>query len=129
MKISALLSGVLLMPSLMCAQRLLVANQGDHTLVIVDTGMAKSLSTTTLRNDVYAFIFAQRGLMGGIGIQGSRITRIPDAAGIGRGLASLPCTPPRSNRQRPRRLASCPTHVRTSGPCARRCSPARSPPC
>ena len=47
------------------------------SLVIVDTGMAKSLSTTTLRDDVYAFIFAQRGLMGGIGIQGSKITRIP----------------------------------------------------
>jgi lipid-binding SYLF domain-containing protein len=46
------------------------------SLVIVDTGMAKSLTTTTLRDDVYAFIFAQRGLMGGIGIQGSKISRI-----------------------------------------------------
>jgi lipid-binding SYLF domain-containing protein len=47
------------------------------SLVVVDSGMAKSLTTTTLRDDVYAFIFAQRGLMGGIGIQGSKITRIP----------------------------------------------------
>jgi lipid-binding SYLF domain-containing protein len=46
------------------------------SLVIVDTGMAKSLSTTTLHDDVYAFIFGQKGLMGGIGIQGSKITRI-----------------------------------------------------
>jgi YVTN family beta-propeller protein len=45
MKISALLSGVLLMPSLVCAQRLLVANQGDHTLVIVDTESRKVVAT------------------------------------------------------------------------------------
>ena len=46
------------------------------SLVIVDKGMAKSLSTTTLHDDVYAFIFGQKGLMAGIGIQGSKITRI-----------------------------------------------------
>ena len=38
--------------------------------------MAASLSTTTLKDDVYAFIFGQKGLMGGIGIQGSKITKI-----------------------------------------------------
>jgi lipid-binding SYLF domain-containing protein len=49
------------------------------SLVVVDEGMAKSLSTTTLQSDVYAFIFSQKGLMGGIGIQGSKITKInPD---------------------------------------------------
>jgi lipid-binding SYLF domain-containing protein len=46
------------------------------SLVIVDKGMAKSLSTTTLHKDVYAFIFGQKGLMAGIGIQGSKVTRI-----------------------------------------------------
>jgi len=46
------------------------------SVVIVDKGMAKSLSTTTLHDDVYAFIFGQKGLMAGIGIQGSKITRI-----------------------------------------------------
>ncbi len=46
------------------------------SLVVVDEGMAKSLSTTTLTQDVYAFVFDQKGLMGGIGIQGSKITRI-----------------------------------------------------
>jgi lipid-binding SYLF domain-containing protein len=46
------------------------------SLVVVDEGMAKSLSTTTLQSDVYAFIFSQKGLMGGIGIQGSKITKI-----------------------------------------------------
>ncbi|HYC56913.1 MAG TPA: hypothetical protein VEL28_18415 [Candidatus Binatia bacterium] len=38
--------------------------------------MARTLSTTTLRDDVYAFTFAQRGLMAGVGLQGSKITRI-----------------------------------------------------
>lgn len=46
------------------------------SVVVVDQGVAKSLSTTTLRSDVYAFIFDQKGLMGGIGLQGSKITRI-----------------------------------------------------
>ena len=46
------------------------------SLVVVDEGAAKSLSTTTMKDDVYAFIFGQKGLMAGIGIQGSKITRI-----------------------------------------------------
>jgi lipid-binding SYLF domain-containing protein len=46
------------------------------SLVIVDEGMAKSFTSTTLSQDVYAFIFDQKGLMAGIGIQGSKITRI-----------------------------------------------------
>jgi len=46
------------------------------SLVIVDGGMAKTMTTTTLRDDVYAFIFAQKGLMAGAGLQGSKITRI-----------------------------------------------------
>jgi lipid-binding SYLF domain-containing protein len=46
------------------------------SLVVVDEGMARSLTTTSLRSDVYAFVFGQSGLMGGIGIEGSKITRI-----------------------------------------------------
>jgi lipid-binding SYLF domain-containing protein len=46
------------------------------TIVVVDEGMAKSLTTTTLKDDVYAFIFGQKGLMGGLGIKGSKITKI-----------------------------------------------------
>ena len=46
------------------------------SIVIVDKGMAKSLSTTTLKSYVYAVIFDQKGLMAGIGIQGSKITKI-----------------------------------------------------
>ncbi len=46
------------------------------SVVVVDQGMARSLTTTSLRSDVYAFIFDQSGLMGGIGIEGSKITKI-----------------------------------------------------
>jgi lipid-binding SYLF domain-containing protein len=46
------------------------------SLVVVDQGFAKSMSSTTLTQDVYAYVFDQKGLMGGLGIQGSKITRI-----------------------------------------------------
>jgi lipid-binding SYLF domain-containing protein len=46
------------------------------SIVIVDEGVASSLTTTTVRSDVYAFIFDQKGLMAGIGLQGNKITRI-----------------------------------------------------
>ena len=47
-----------------------------HFKRVVDEGAAKSLTTTTAKDDVYAFIFSQKGLMAGLGIQGSKITRI-----------------------------------------------------
>lgn len=46
------------------------------SVVVVDQGMARSISTTSMRSDVYAFAFDQKGLMGGIGLEGSKITRI-----------------------------------------------------
>lgn len=46
------------------------------SLVVVDEGMAKSITSTTITQDVYAFIFDQKGLMGGVGVQGSKITKI-----------------------------------------------------
>jgi lipid-binding SYLF domain-containing protein len=46
------------------------------SVVVVDQGMAKSATTTTMKDDIYAFIFGQRGLMAGIGLQGNKITRI-----------------------------------------------------
>lgn len=46
------------------------------SVVVADEGIARALSTTTARSDVYAFIFNQSGLMAGLGIQGSKITRI-----------------------------------------------------
>lgn len=46
------------------------------TVVIVDEGVAKNLSTTTLKEDAYAFIFGQQGLMAGVSIEGSKISPI-----------------------------------------------------
>ena len=46
------------------------------SLVIVDEGMGRSITSNTITSDVYAFIFDQKGLMAGAGIQGSKITRI-----------------------------------------------------
>jgi len=46
------------------------------SVVIVDEGVARSLTTTTAKSGIYAFIFQQKGLMAGIGIQGSKITKI-----------------------------------------------------
>ena len=46
------------------------------SIVVVDVGKAESMTTTTLQSDIYAFFFDQKGLMGGIGLQGTKITRI-----------------------------------------------------
>jgi len=46
------------------------------SIVVVDQGVAKSLTTTTAKDDIYAFIFSQKGLMAGLGLQGTKITKI-----------------------------------------------------
>ena len=49
------------------------------SIVVVDKGAAKSLTTSTAKEDIYAFFFGQEGLMAGLGFQGSKITKIdPD---------------------------------------------------
>jgi len=49
------------------------------SVVVLDEGFGKKMSSTTLRKGVYAFIFDQKGLMAGLGLEGSKITRItPD---------------------------------------------------
>jgi lipid-binding SYLF domain-containing protein len=46
------------------------------SVVILDEGMAKTVTTSTLQSDVYGFVFGQKGLMAGVGVQGSKITKI-----------------------------------------------------
>ena len=46
------------------------------SIVVVDEGMGKTMTSTTVTNDIYAFIFSQKGLMAGLGIQGNKITRL-----------------------------------------------------
>jgi len=59
----------------------LTANEGFEvgvgpSVVVVDQGMGKSLTTTTANDDIYAFIFSQKGLMAGIGLQGNKVTKL-----------------------------------------------------
>ena len=46
------------------------------SVVVMDDAMAKKTSTTTINKDIYAYIFNQKGLMAGLGIQGNKLTRI-----------------------------------------------------
>lgn len=46
------------------------------SIVVVDAGMASTLSTSTLQSDIYAFTFGQTGLMAGLGLQGTKITKV-----------------------------------------------------
>ena len=46
------------------------------SIVVLDAGAAKALTTTTAQKDMYAIFFNQRGLMAGLGLQGTKISRI-----------------------------------------------------
>jgi lipid-binding SYLF domain-containing protein len=46
------------------------------SVVVVDQGTAKSYTSTTLISDAYAFVFGQQGLMAGVGLEGTKITRL-----------------------------------------------------
>ncbi|HEY3433663.1 MAG TPA: lipid-binding SYLF domain-containing protein [Rhodocyclaceae bacterium] len=45
-------------------------------VVVMNEGVAKNLSSSTLKDDAYAFIFDQQGLMASLSIEGTKITRI-----------------------------------------------------
>jgi lipid-binding SYLF domain-containing protein len=46
------------------------------TVVVVNEGVAKNLTTSTLKDDAYAFIFDQQGLMASLSLEGTKISRI-----------------------------------------------------
>lgn len=46
------------------------------TVVVVHEGVARNLSTQTLKDDAYAFISDQQGLMASLSIEGTKITRL-----------------------------------------------------
>ena len=46
------------------------------TIVVMDAGAAGALTTTTAQSEIYAFFFDQKGLMGGLGLQGTKITKM-----------------------------------------------------
>jgi lipid-binding SYLF domain-containing protein len=48
-------------------------------VVVVDEGAGASLTTTSAKENIYVFFFDQKGLMAGLTIEGTKITRInPD---------------------------------------------------
>jgi len=46
------------------------------SIVVVNEGIAKNLSSSTLKDDAYAFIFDQQGLMASLSIEGTKISHI-----------------------------------------------------
>jgi lipid-binding SYLF domain-containing protein len=49
------------------------------SIVVVDAGAAASLTSTTAQSNIYAFFFDQKGLMAGLGLQGTKITKLDKA--------------------------------------------------
>ena len=49
------------------------------SIVVIDAGAAASLTSTTAQSDIYAFFFDQKGLMAGLGLQGTKITKLDKA--------------------------------------------------
>ncbi len=45
------------------------------SMVVMDQGMASRMTTTTVTQDVLTFVFGQSGLMGGLGLAGTKISR------------------------------------------------------
>ena len=46
------------------------------SIVVMDKGAAGGISTTSAQADIYAFFFDQKGLMAGLGLQGTKITKL-----------------------------------------------------
>jgi lipid-binding SYLF domain-containing protein len=46
------------------------------SIVAVNEGVARNLTTTTLKDDAYAFTFDQQGLMASLSLEGTKVTRI-----------------------------------------------------
>ena len=46
------------------------------SIVVVNEGLAKNLSTSSLKENAYAFIFNQQGLMASVSIEGTKISQI-----------------------------------------------------
>lgn len=46
------------------------------SITVIDQGKAASMTSTTAREGVYVIFYDQKGLMAGLGIQGSKITKL-----------------------------------------------------
>ena len=48
----------------------------DPNIVLINGGAGKNISTSTAQADVYSYVSDQRGIMGGIALQGLKITQL-----------------------------------------------------
>lgn len=48
------------------------------SIVVVNAGMAKTLTTKTAKKDIYAFTFGQKGLMAGLALGAAKVTKLED---------------------------------------------------
>jgi len=48
----------------------------EPNIVVLNAGAGASVSTATTRRDVYAYVFDMQGLMGGVSLQGLKITKL-----------------------------------------------------
>lgn len=46
------------------------------SIVVLDQGTARAVTSSTVQQDIYAIFFDQKGLMGGLGLQGTKISRM-----------------------------------------------------
>jgi lipid-binding SYLF domain-containing protein len=46
------------------------------TIVVVDKGASGSFTTSSAKDNIYVFFFDQSGLMAGLGLQGTKVTKI-----------------------------------------------------
>ncbi|MCP3021195.1 YSC84-related protein [Cupriavidus basilensis] len=46
------------------------------SVVVVDEGVGKSMTSSQLTSDLYVFIYGQQGLMAGLGVQGQKISKL-----------------------------------------------------
>jgi lipid-binding SYLF domain-containing protein len=44
-------------------------------LTVLDKGFGTSVSSSTLQKGIYVFFFEQKGLMGGLSLQGTKVTK------------------------------------------------------
>ena len=49
---------------------------GPSVVLMDEASLAKKTTTANVQSDIFAFIFSQKGLMAGLGIQGNKVTKI-----------------------------------------------------
>src|SRR5437016_1563297 len=47
----------------------------DPNVVVLNVGAAEQISGATVQPDIYSYVFNQKGLMGGVSLQGTKITK------------------------------------------------------